>query len=362
MTHKHFWLVWKSNKATRVGFSLFWQRKALRMCQIKFFAVYCCPNNLSCSSSTDKHQAGGVDQVGQVKDEINASEHSHGHTLIPNTQPRTAAAGRPLFNSTVLRVKLEYGPDNGSRQIEDHGQKSIGRQETGKREGETASALADTEHDDGCWQDKANAVDGHAVLQSIMIVIQYGVADEDKDDAGHKGLTHLQQTRGCGHVTRNFTWSCLADAHLGHVGNGGETGKDSWHYTVVSDFRWSPGTFEEVEGEDYGGGQAEEGSVAGERDWEILPGNRGSGLKAEELHQNNEQGPGKTEGPAEDAPVSSSMIEVPTVYRHRKGHTGEDQGCQPGPQEGAGVQNDGHDVRVLQPLRTGNGTVRGKDI
>lgn len=191
-----------------------------------------------------------------------------------------------------------------------------------------------------------------------MVVIQFGVADEDKDDAGHKGLAHLQQTRGCGHVTRNFTRSRLADAHLDHVGNGGETGKDSRHDAVVSDFSRSPGTFQEVEGEDYGGGQAEEGSVAGERDGEILPGDGGSGLKAEELHQNNQQGPSKTEGPAEDAPVSSSVIEVPAVYRHRKGHAGEDQGCQPGPQEGAGVQNDGHDVRFLQPLTAGNGTVR----
>lgn len=267
-----------------------------------------------------------------------------------------------MFNPAVIRVKLEYGPNNGSRQIEDHGQKSIGRQETGKREGEAAGALADTDHNDGRWQDKADAVDGHAVLQSTMIVVEDGVADEDKDDAGHKGLTHLQQTRGCGHVTRNFPWARLADAHLDHVGNSGETGKDRCHDPVVSDLRRSPRTFEEVEGEDYGSGQAEEGSVAGEGDREVLPGNRGSGLKAEELHQNNEQGPGKAEGPAEDAPVSSSMSEVPAVYRHRKGHTGEDQGRQPGPQEGAGVQNDSHGVGLLQPLRADNGTARRKDI
>lgn len=323
--------------------------------------MHCCPNKLTRPSSIDKHQAGGVDQVGQVKDEVNASEHGHGHTLIPNTQPHAAAAGRPLFNSTVLRVKLEDGPDNGSGQIEDHGQKSIARQKTGKREGEAASALADTEHDDGCWQDKADAVDGHAVPQSVVVVIQYGVADEDKDDAGQKGLAHLQQTRGRGHVPGDFARSRLADAHLGHVGNGGETGEGGRHNTVVSDFGWSPGTFEEVEGEDYGGGQAEEGREAGERDWEVLPGNRGSGLKAEELHQNNEQGPGKTEGPAEDAPVSGSVIEVPTVHRHRKGHAGEDQGCKAGPQEGAGVKNDGHDVGFLPPLRAGNRTGRRKD-
>lgn len=120
------------------------------MCQTQFFAVYCRPNSLSRPSSADKHQTGGVDQVDQVKDEINAREHSHSHTLIPDTQPRTATAGRPLLNSTVLWVKLEYGPDNGSRQIEDHGQESVGGQETGKREGETASALTDAEHDDGC--------------------------------------------------------------------------------------------------------------------------------------------------------------------------------------------------------------------
>lgn len=329
---------------------------------IFFFAVYCCLNNcVSLPSSADEHQSGGVDQVGQVQDEVNGGEHGHGHALIPSAQAQVAAAGGPLLYPAVLRVKLEYGPDNGSRQVEDHGQESVGRQETGEREGEAAGALADAEHDDGRRQDEADAVDGHAVLQGVVVVVQNGVADEDEDDARHEGLTHLQQAGGRGHVTRDFARSRLADAHLAHVGDGGQAGEDGGHDAVVLGRGRTRGTFEEVEGEDYGGGQAEEGGVAGEGDREVLPRHRGSGLEAEELHQDDDDGPGKAKGPAEDAPVSGAFTELPAVHRHGEGHAGEDHGCQTGPQEGAGVQNDGHDVQFLQPLRAGDETARRKE-
>lgn len=308
------------------------------MCQIQFvFAVCCRPNGLPLPSGVDEHQPGGVDHVGQVKDEVDAGEHGHGHALIPDTQPRSATAGRPLLDPAVLRVELEYGPDDGGGQVEDHGQEGVARQETGEGEGEAAGALADAEHDDGCRQDEADAVDGHAVLESVVVVVQDGVADEDEDDAGHEGLAHLQQPGGRGHVARHFARPSLADAHLGHVGDGGQAGEDGGHDAVVSNVRRACGTFEEVEREDYGGGQAEEGSVAGEGDGEVLPGDGGLGLEAEQLHQDDQQGPGKAEGPAEDAPVSGAVVEVAPVHRHRKGHAGEDEGRHPGPQQGAGV-------------------------
>lgn len=91
------------------------------------FGAYCWPNTLSLPSSADKHQAGGVDQVGQVEDEVDSSEHGHRHDLIPHTQAQHAAAvGGPVFRSAMLGVKVEDGPDDGCWQVEDHGQQGVG--------------------------------------------------------------------------------------------------------------------------------------------------------------------------------------------------------------------------------------------
>ena len=163
------------------------------------------------------------------------------------------------------------------------------------------------------------------------MVVQHGVADEDKDDAGDKSLADFQQAGGCGHVAGHLTWTRLADAHLAHVGDGGQAGEDGWHNAVVADFTWAHGAFEVVQGEDDGGGQAEQGGIAGEGDGEVLPGNRSSGLKTKQLHQDDEQSPGETEGPAEDAPVSSAVEKPATMYGDGEGHAGEDHGCQPRP-------------------------------
>lgn len=264
MTHKFLQLVYMPlNKQTRVAFAcstVFDSSSTAfeNMPNSILFGAYCWPNNLSLPSSADKHQAGGVDQVGQVEDEVNGSQHSHRHEPIPHAEPQgVAASGGPLFRSAMLGVKVEDGPDNGCWQIEDHGQQGIGGQEAGKREGEAAGALAYAEQDDGRRQDEADAVDGHAVLECIVAVVQHGVADEDKDDAGQEGLADLQQARGRGHVAGHLAWTRLADAHLANVGDGGQAGEDGWHDAVVADFTRACGALEEVEGEDDGGGQAE---------------------------------------------------------------------------------------------------------
>lgn len=231
----------------------------------------------------------------------------------------------------MLGVEVEDGPDDGRWQIEDHSQQGIGGQEAGKREGEAAGALAYAEHNDGRRQDEADAVDRHAILECIVTVVHHGVADEHKDDAGHKGLADFQEARGCGHVASHLARTRLADAHLAHVSDGGQAGEDSWHDAVVVNLILAPGSLEEVEGEDDGGGQAEQGGVAGECDGEVLPGDRGSGLKAKQLHQDDKQSPSEAEGPAEDAPVSGAVVYPGTMDRHGEGHTGEDQGCQPCP-------------------------------
>lgn len=284
------------------------------------------------TSSADKHQAGGVDQVGQVEDEVDPREHSNRHQLVPTAQAHVGVAmARPIFRAAVLGVKVEDGPDDGRRQVEDHGQQGVGGEEASEGEGQAAGALADAQQDDDRRQDEADAVDGHAVLERVVSVVHHGVADEDKDDAGHKGLADFQQAGGRGHVAGHLARTRLADAHLGHVGDGGQAGEDGRHDAVGADVTVARGALEEVEGEDDGGRQAQQGGVAGEGDGEVLPGNGSSGLEAEELHQDDEQSPGETEGPAEDAPVSGSAKESASMHGQGEGHAGEDHGGHPCP-------------------------------
>jgi len=250
----------------------------------------------------------------------------------------------PVFRPAVLGVKVEDGPDDGRRHVEDHGQQGVAGEEAGEGEGQAAGALADAQQDDGRRQDEADAVDGHAVLERVVPVVHHGVADEDEDDAGHEGLADLQQPGRRGHVAGHLAGTRLADAHLGDVGDGGQAGEDGGDDAVGADFAVARGALEEVEGEDDGGGQAEQGGVAGEGDREVLPGNGGSGLEAEELYQEDHQAAGETEGPAEDAPVSGAVVDSGPVHGQGEGHAGEDQGGQPRPQDRTGVEDDGHDV------------------
>lgn len=304
------------------------------------------PSPLPPPSGADKHQAGGIDKVAQVEDEVDASKHSHRHALVPWAEPASTATGvGPLLGAALLGVKVEDGPNDGGRQVEDDGQHGVRRQEAGKGEGQTTGALAHAEHDDGGRQDEADAVDGHAVLQRLMAVVQHRVADKDEDDAGDEGLTHLEQARRRGHVAGHLARSCLADAHLANVGHGGQAGEDGGDHTIVVDLVPSGNALDVGEGEDNGGGQAEQGGVAGEGYGEVLPGDGSSGLEAKQFHQEDEQGTGKAKGPAEDAPVAGALPQEAPVHGQREGHAGEDHGGQPRPEERAGLDDDGHDGR-----------------
>lgn len=232
-------------------YSLWWSD------QIQFYLEYTA-GLTSCFSSIDKHQAGGVDQVGQVKDEVDSSEYSHCHDLVPRTQPHICAAVVwPVFIPAVLGVKVEDRPDDGRWQVQDHSQHGVGWQETGEREREAAGTLSYTQQDDRRWQDEADAVDRHAVLQRIVTVVQHGITHKNEDDAGNKGLADFQQSRSGGHVSGHLARARLADAHLTHVSNSSQAGKDGCHDSVVTDCTGACGTLEEVEREDDGGGQAE---------------------------------------------------------------------------------------------------------
>ena len=72
---------------------------------------------------------------------------------------------------------------------------------------------------------------------------------------------------------------------------------------------------------------------------EVLPGDGRARLQAEQLHQEHQEAAGEAEGPAEDAPVGRAVAQLSAVHDHREGHTGEDHGGDPGPQERAGVEH-----------------------
>lgn len=178
-----------------------------------------------------------------------------------------------------------------------------------------------------------------------MAVVQHRVADKDEDDAGHKGLAHLEQAWRRGHVASHFAGSRLADANLADVGHGGQAGEDRGNDTVVVDLVSSGDALDVRKGEDNGGGQAQQRGVAGKGYGEVLPGDRSSGLEAKELHQEDEQSTGKAKGPAEDAPVAGAMAQVALVHSQREGHAGENHGGQPRPKERARLNNNSHDGR-----------------
>lgn len=82
---------------------------------VLFFRAYCWPSiSYFFYSGANKHQAGGVDEVDQVEDEVDTGEHRHRHRLIPDTQAqRAGAVVRPIFVSAVLGVKVVDGPEDG---------------------------------------------------------------------------------------------------------------------------------------------------------------------------------------------------------------------------------------------------------
>lgn len=170
-----------------------------------------------------------------------------------------------------------------------------------------------------------------------MIVVQHRVVDEDKDDTSHEGLTHLQKSWSRGHVTGDLAWTSLADADLADVGYSSQEGENGGDDAIVTGLTGAQVSLQEVKREDDQSEEAEQGGIAGKCDWEVLPGDGGSGLKAKQLHQEDEQSSCEAEGPAEEAEVAGATVESAAVHSHREGYAGEDQSCQPGPEQRSGL-------------------------
>lgn len=257
-----------------------------------------CPMSPICSDA-DEHQSGAVGQIGEVQQEVETGEDGHGDQFCLVSPP------------AVLLVKLKNGPEDGGRQVHDDGQEPVGRQELGEGYGEAASALSHAQHHHGHGEDEADAVHCHAPLQGRVVVIGHGVADQDEDNAGHEGLANLHQTWSRFHVTRHFSWPGLGQAHLHHVGNCCQAGEDRGRDAMIANFLGEILTLEKKHRENDRGREAEEGGVAGDCDGEVGPGDRDSGLEAALLHQQDQQGTGEAESPAEDAPVRHTSVGQP---------------------------------------------------
>ena len=65
-------------------------------------------------------------------------------------------------------------------------------------------------------QDEAVGVHGHTPLQGRLVQVQGGVANEDEDDTGHKGLQHLQQAWHGVHTAGDII-QLVAVLHEGHI-------------------------------------------------------------------------------------------------------------------------------------------------
>lgn len=227
----------------------------------------------------------------------------------------------------VLLVKLEHRPDDGGSQVHDGGQETVRWQELGERDGEPAGALPHTEHHHCHGEDEADAVHRHAPPECWVLVIQHGVAHQHEDNTGQERLAHFQQARSCGHVTRHLPWPRFRQAHLTHVGYGCQAGEDRGDDAMVPSVAAVRLVPKEIDRKDDRGREAEEGSVAGHGDGEIGPGHWGSGLETEQLHEQDQQGAGEAERPAEDAPVGhASAGQIGPVCYDAERHAGKQQG------------------------------------
>ena len=63
--------------------------------------------------------------------------------------------------------------------------------ENGERKGQSVLPATQPQQHGHGYLDEADGVHGHAPLQGRLVQVQGGVAEEDKDDTGHKALQNL---------------------------------------------------------------------------------------------------------------------------------------------------------------------------
>lgn len=223
----------------------------------------------------------------------------------------------------MTAVKLEDRPNDGGSEVHDDRKQSVGGKEACEWERKEPGAFTDAHDHDGRRNHEADAVDSHAPLQGRVTIIRDRVADEHEYDAGHEGLTNLKQAWNRGHVPGDFTWLRSRQTHFDEIRYGGQAGEDRGDDSEVSSLIAYHLALQEVEWENDGRRQAKKRSVAGKRNREVFPGQGGTSLETHDLHQQNQQGPGEAESPAEDAPVVHAVVDCPSVGRNAKRHTSE---------------------------------------
>lgn len=136
----------------------------------------------------------------------------------------------------VFIIKLVNGPDDGGGEIHCHGEQSVGRQEAWEGNRKQSSPLSNAHEDDGCRQDKADAVDRETPFCCCILVIRHRITDENEDDAGDKGLADFQNAWRCSHVAGHLAWTCLTQADLAEVSERSEAGEDSGDNATIDIF------------------------------------------------------------------------------------------------------------------------------
>lgn len=257
-----------------------------------------------------------VGQVSKVQKHVDGGEHCHANLLWL------------IAPAPVHFAERENGPNDDSWQVHEEGQEAVRWEELGEGNWEKAGAFAHAQDHHHHGDNEADAVNGHAPLQRRVVVVGDGVADQDENDAGHKGLAHLQDARDRGHVSRHLSRLRLRQAHLAEVDYRRQAGEDRGGDAEAAYLTGQPPLLpEEEQRTDDRSGQAEKGGVAGHGDGEVGPGDWDPGLKAKLLHQQDQQSAGEAECPAEDAPLSHATVEVASVRSHAEGCAGDQQSC-----------------------------------
>lgn len=156
----------------------------------------------------------------------------------------------------MTAVELEDWPYDGGGEVHDDRQQSVGGKEACERERKEPGAFTDAHDHDGRRNHEADAVDGHAPLQSRVTVVRDGVADEHEYDAGHESLANLKQAWNRGHVPGDFAWLRSRQTHFDEIRHGGQAGEDRGDDSEVSRLAAHRLALQEVEREDDGRRQA----------------------------------------------------------------------------------------------------------
>ena len=232
-----------------------------------------------------RNLVGPVPQVGHVRQQVGGCQDGHSQALLPGAHAVGSSINAVhiaglLGLPAILLIKLVERPEDQSSEVEEDRQQVQSQMKNGEGDGQPVLPFFPVhQHGHNC-QDEADGIHGHAPLQGWLVYVQGGVADEDKDNTGHKGLQHLQQAWPGVHVAGDLL-ALAAFPYADHVHDinhtcdaGEHSGSDGPVLAGILRQELDVG-----DGVEDGGQEADEGSVAGIGDGEVVPAERKVGRK-----------------------------------------------------------------------------------